>query len=231
MTNDLSNDLSCFENRKDLVLIHLDLSAEAHAHISGCPVNLFSRCFTVTTNKRWKLFSLIFKLFLFLASCLSLTWLEASIFSSPPPFLQWLQLFSISGAAALGTQALATSILDYPNRLLIGLPDPVFSLSDPSYYCWQTGVPKIPLNHVTSLHPNFQWFPGDWHEAHCSRPAFTVLHSRVPTYLSKLTSVYSLSRTSPSGKLSATIDTFKHRKWKVDFFANFIWLPLWTVPI
>lgn len=36
----------------DLVLIHLDLSAEAHAHISGCPVNLFSRCFTVTTNKR-----------------------------------------------------------------------------------------------------------------------------------------------------------------------------------
>ena len=145
MTNDLSNDLSCFENRKDLVLIHLALSAEAHAQISGCPVNLFSRCFTVTANKRWKLFSFIFKLFLFLASCLSLTWLEASTFSPPPSFLQWLQLISISGAAAIGTQALATSILDYPNRLFIGLPDSIFSLSDPSYYCWQTGVPKYPL--------------------------------------------------------------------------------------
>lgn len=219
-----------FENRKHLVLICLAISAEPHTHISGCPVNVFFTCFVETADETWKSFSVIFKTFFFLASLLvpDLAWsLNFQSSTIIPSIICWSSMVTVifhSQGCCSGT-----STLNCSNRLLIGLLGSTFSLSAPSYYCCQTGVPKnIPLimshgctrtfadSPVTGVKPIAPFL--------CSLPF--ILGPHLPFQ----SSVYSQTPQTPSsGKLSAT--TYKHRKWKEDIMVNFIWLPLWTVLI
>ena len=135
-----------FENRKHLALICLAISAEPHTHSSGCPANVLFYMFH--GNCRWNV-----KIIVSYFQTLFLPGFPVGLWPGLKPQLSILYhypfnyFWSSMVTVIFHSQGCCSGHLssEDSNRLLNGLLSSIFSLSDPSYYCWQTVFLKISL--------------------------------------------------------------------------------------